>query len=313
MKEGASKKKIAVAPIIFNLSINEDDFISKATARINDPQLQALLQIFFAHYPSFGPDLVGFSIGSPFEPFVQHWWDLKALLENDKDHPAVKQFSERVEHFKKMHQEPIGWPPRLGQFLRAEDSFIKAKPHLEILMDLIYETIRGRSGEHGLFRILQEDPALGQEEVPVSFDTLWTVFKPGDIVVSRPFLDQPQAFIVHESMESGIERDEKPVFWKLICWSYDWTGKTFRRFPVELRVEYFRGTRRLDLLSVFPLKFMDKEKIENLKKRGQHFYDICMRERGSRVFQYTGEAILRASGIGRVNLVKHLGPVILVT
>ncbi|KAH8175289.1 ATPase family associated with various cellular activities (AAA) domain-containing protein [Sarocladium implicatum] len=304
VKEDASTKKTSVAPIIFTLSINEDDFVSKATARINDPELQALLQIFFAHYPTFGPDLVGFSVSSPFEPFVQHWWDLKALLKGDTDHAAVKQFNARVDHFKKMRQEPIGWPPRLGQFLRAKDGVALARPHLEILMSLVYETIRGRAGEHGLFRILQEDPALGQDEVPVSFETLWTVFKPGDIVVSRPFLDEPQAFIVHESMESGIKRDEKPVHWKLICWSYDWTGKTFRRFPVELRVEYFRGTRRLDLLSVIPLKLVEKDKVDKLKQRGRHFYDICIRERGSRVFQYSGEAILRASGIGRVNLTR---------
>jgi hypothetical protein len=297
------KKNKTSAPITFSLGVNEDDFIFKATAKINDLNVQALIQIFFAHYPSFGPDLVVFSIDSPFEPFIQHWWDLKALLEGEADHPAVQQFRTRVQRFKVMDHELTGWPQCLRQFVHAEDGTEKAKANLELLMDLIYEAIKGRLGEQNLLRILQEDPTQNHEEV-VNFENLWTVYKPGEVVVSHLFQDEPQAFIVNESMESGMERGRRPSYWSLSCWSYDWTGKTFRRVSVELRIDFFKGTRKLSMLSVYPIKYLARKDRDKMEARGHHFHDICTQDRGSRVFEYSGEAILRGSGIGKVQLVS---------
>ena len=289
------------APITFTLGIDENDCVFRANIKINDSELQALVQIFFAHYPRFGPDLMMFSIDSPFEPFIQHWRDLQALAKCEVGHNAVLQFRVRLQRFKELSPDLIGWPQRLHDFANGKDSIERTSTNLRTLLELIYEAVRSRAGERSLSRLLDEDLSVYQEAV--SFDNLWTIYKPGDIVISRLFLDEPQAFIVHESMESGMERHGITPYWALICWSYDWTGKTFRRVPVELRVESFQGARKVQSLSVYPVRYLSDAEIKKLEQRGRRFWDICLRAKGSRLFQYSGDAILRASGIGKVNLV----------
>ena len=301
--EQEKQSRTTTAPITFTLGIDDDDCVFKANVKINDSELQALVQIFFAHYPGFGPDLAVFSIDSPFEPFIQHWRDLQALAKCEEGNSAVLQFRERLQRFKALSQDLIGWSQRLLDLINSNDSIERTSTNLGTLLELIHEAVRGRAGERSLSRILDEDLSVDQDVV--SFENLWSIYKPGDIVISHLFLGEPQAFIVHESMESrmGMERIGIARYWGLVCWSYDWTGKTFRRVQVELRVESFEGARKVQSLSVCPIKYLSETEKGKMEQRGRNFWEICLRAKGSRLFQYSGDAILRASGIGKVSLV----------
>jgi hypothetical protein len=298
--EQGKQSQVTTAPITFTLGIDDDGFVFKANIKINDSELQVLVEIFFAHYPRFGPDLAVFSIESPFEPFIQHWRDLQALAKCEEGHSAVLQFRKRLQRFKALSRDLIGWPQPLRDLINSNDSIERTSSNLGTLLELIHEAVRGRAGERSLSRILED---LSVDQDVVSFDNLWTIYKPGDIVISHLFLGEPQAFIVQESMESRMERSGITRYWRLVCWSYDWTGKTFRRVQVELRVESFLGARKVQSLSVCPVRYLSEAVKEKMEQRGQNFWKICLRARGSRRFQYSGDAILRASGIGKVNLV----------
>ncbi|KAH7128015.1 hypothetical protein B0J13DRAFT_143063 [Dactylonectria estremocensis] len=293
-----------IAPMVLTLGLDDDDFIIKANIRITDPELQALIQIVFAHYPGFGPDMVVTTLDSPFEPFIQYWRDLQALAKGDENHPAVLAFRKRLQRFKESGRDMTGWPKRLDDFAKSDDSLERTRENLEMLLEVIHEAVRGRAGDQSLSRILEDDSPTSQEIV--NFENLWTIYKPGDIVVSRVFLDELQAFIVHESMESAMERKAFSPHWRLVCWTYDWTGKTFRRISAELRVDFFKGTRKVQSLPVFPVKYLSETEREHLEQRGRRFQQICLSNKGFRLFQYTGDAILRASGIGKVHLTRVL-------
>lgn len=297
--EPEKKHHLTKAPITLSLGLNEDDYITRATVRVNDTELQALLQIFFAHYPGFGPDLEVFTIDCPFEPFVQNWQDLRALAKCESDENTVVQdFQKRL---KRLEDSLTGWPKRFTDFAAREDGVFRCKENLNMLLDLMYETVKRRAGDQSLPRILDEETSLASRET-VNYEILWTVYKPGDIVISRLFLDEPQAFIVHESMESAKEKDGMTPHWRLVCWSYDWNGKTFHRVPVELRIDFFKGIRHVRALPVIPLKYFPEDEKKQMEERGRRFREICLRKKGLRTFEYTGDAILRASGIGMVTL-----------
>ena len=306
-KQSQTSNMLTTAPITFTLSVDEDDYVVKANAKINNPELHALLQIFFAHYPGLGPDILVFSTDSPFEPFVQHWRDLQLLARHQEGQDAVQEFRQRLQRFKELSGRFAVWPQRVCDFANSVDGIERASGNLTLLLDLIQEALRGRPGEQSLSRLLEDFSSISQEVI--NFDNLWTIYKPGDIVISRVFFKEPQAFIVHESLESGMQRDVLRPYWRLVCWSYDWTGKSFRRVPVELRIELFKGTRAVQSLSVYPAKYLSETDKDKMEQRGRRFRDICLKAKGSRLFQYTysGEAIVRASGIGKVHLVSSLG------
>jgi len=297
-----SQAMVATAPITLTLGVGEDDSIIKTNVRINDSELQGLLQIFFAHYPSFGPDLALMAIDSPFEPFIHHWRDLQALAKCHEGHAAVSEFRNRIQRFKESTRD-MKWPKRLEEFASSSEGIERTSQNLTLLLDLVHECVRGRAGEQSLSRLLEENSPASQEVV--NFETLWTIYKPGDIVISRAFLDEPQAFIVHESLESGMVRKGILSHWSLDCWSYDWSGKTFERVLVELRIDLFKGSRKVQSLPVYPIKYLSEAERDQIELRGRRFREISLSTKGSRLFQYSGDAILRASGIGKVELVSY--------
>jgi len=155
----------------------------------------------------------------------------------------------------------------------------------------------------------------------VAFDYLWTVFPPGEIVISRPYMGQPQAFIVRESTDV-IERRSKSGLtkkWDLQCWSYDYNGSTFDRIPVTFTFDKFKGTSSISALRCYPLKFY-KESAEddgvandlnsgqntiealreNLIERGRKYRALCLKARGKQIFEYDGIALSRGTGVRKV-------------
>jgi hypothetical protein len=125
-----------------------------------------------------------------------------------------------------------------------------------------------------------------------TFEYLWVVFAPGCLVYSAPVMKQPQVFIFQNWF---LNKDSI----NLTCWSYDWNGEPFDRVAYEFRVERFTGTEAINSLEHYPLEYhRDKDgNLDNeaLKKsvidRGRRFHEICVKAKGSHMFDYEGPAL----------------------
>jgi hypothetical protein len=103
--------------------------------------------------------------------------------------------------------------------------------------------------------------------------------------------------------DSGKERDAKKV-WHLVCWTYDWNGRTFDRVPVTFKFDEFQGTRLINTLHCYPLRYCDAETNESgtntlradFISRGKRFRELCIKQSGSQMFDYDEEAISHGAG-----------------
>ena len=145
----------------------------------------------------------------------------------------------------------------------------------------------------------------------IQFDCLWTIFPPGELVYSAPFMAKDQMFVVKECSkrisyhsDSGSSRDQRKI-WKLHCWSYDWNGKYFTRIPVVFQFEDFTGAKLINTLHCHPFRYHfpgdgtgENSKIlrEKLIKRGKLFKNYCVRQTGQQMFRYENDAISHGSG-----------------
>jgi hypothetical protein len=134
-----------------------------------------------------------------------------------------------------------------------------------------------------------------------TYQTMWTLFRPGGKVVAKPFMNTPQVFIVKASPEP-LENNNLSVG----CWCYDWDGKDMVKSSFNFPIEKFRGTKDICSLFCYPLqyhrdeagRFCYEDLCRTLQAQGQIFNDLCRVERGAKqMFQYDGIAL---SSIGRV-------------
>ncbi|KAK1658313.1 P-loop containing nucleoside triphosphate hydrolase protein [Colletotrichum godetiae] len=149
----------------------------------------------------------------------------------------------------------------------------------------------------------------------VQFEHLWTIFPPGEIVYSELFMNEPQFFIVkdcdaekdsEESLGGGGGPNE--VSWSMVAWAYDWDGIYFKRVPVKFKFEQYAGSKVISTLHCHPLKFhksensslsdeMFRDSLENsLFERGERFTELCLKSKGSQMFDYDGFALSHGSG-----------------
>ncbi|KAF7531090.1 hypothetical protein G7054_g9217 [Neopestalotiopsis clavispora] len=157
----------------------------------------------------------------------------------------------------------------------------------------------------------QSDYNVERDVMEVLFKYLWTIFPPGELVImSTGFMKKhPQLFIVRDT-QIVRTRDRKEVA-NLTCWSYDWDGtrKTFSRACVDIKIDFFKGQRRITTLPCYPLRLYengDNGALEKLRlklvRRGMLFHDLCTRPRGNQLFDYDGTAFLRGTGV------RHIDP-----
>lgn len=273
---------------------------------IDGLELQALLRVALSHYPRLhfpsekARDSITFT--SPFKPLIHNWDKLEALSNNE---------SAEYEDLSTLTQ---GYGPRTDNEvnplasalvqLAKEGNLDKARIQLCEMLSRIRSTPELRP----YFSVL-DGQGKGNS---IQYEYLWTIFPPGEVVYSVVFMREPQLFIVKdgyddvdvESSDSG--RKEKRV-WKLICWSYDWNGRTFNRVPVKFRFDEFQGSRAIESLDAYPLRFRsDTSKVSNdqlevlLRRRGERFRDLCIREKGKQMFDYDGEAIAHGAGFQKL-------------
>jgi len=114
----------------------------------------------------------------------------------------------------------------------------------------------------------------------ISFTILWTLFKPGDIVV-RKGDHYTQAFSIESSYY--FKRDGE-VCLAVEARSWDFNGVRYGPANNTLIIEHFSGFRKIATLPVYPLKYHEeadggdlREKLINRGRMWKSLIDVCHR------------------------------------
>ncbi|EXJ63456.1 uncharacterized protein A1O5_11505 [Cladophialophora psammophila CBS 110553] len=142
------------------------------------------------------------------------------------------------------------------------------------------------------------------ESHTITYQTIWTLFRPGTLVVARPFMNLPQVFEVKTSPDPWEDRRLN-----IECWGYDWNGKEIVRVTFEFPLERFRGTKEISSLFCYPLEFyrdengnFDQSLRNELVKRGQWFLELCKTTGAKQMFEYDGQALSSRRSLARTSV-----------
>ena len=269
---------------------------------VEDDGLRALLLYALAHHPGFSH--VGTVVFvSLFESLIHNWASLNDLASNDASKVAVARLCKEIES---ADSTSILAP------LKGHDMIEKATSDLRLLLDQVKDTPRLES-------YFNEIRGMQESTGTIPFDYLWTIFLPGELVLSRTYMSQPQIFVVKHSTHyiSGRIRSTDRS-WSFECWSYDWNGTTFSRVPVDFTFEEFKGTKSISSLHCYPLEYYRKDKSDDgdgvnsrnrnirevLVERGKRYRELCLKDRGKQIFEYDGFALSRGTGVRKMNKVN---------
>lgn len=266
---------------------------------IEDKGLRDLLLYVLAHEPNF-IHLDTLVLVSQFEPIIHNWSLLSDLTSGEEMNPIVAKVREEL--------KSVDANSALAS-LKGVGVLEKALSDLKLLLEQVRDT-------PGLERYFNGIREMQEKAASIAFDFLWTIFPPGELVLSRTFLGQPQLFIVKYCSDYiYTQRRGNDKFWDLECWSYDWNGTNFNRVPVKFTFEDFKGTKPISSLHCYPMKYhRDDSEVETagadrntgdlrekILKRGQRYRELCLKPRLKQIFEYDGFAFSRGTGVRKVN------------
>ena len=250
---------------------------------VEDDNLLALLRHALSYHPWYRHSAGRMTLHSPYQPWIHTWESLKALANNDESTTVV---ADLYGQLKDNEKAPALMPLTVGKTLTGAMSDLK----------LLLEQVRATPGLDRCFGETQDKTET------ITFDILWTLFPPGELVFSTVYMKQPQIFIVRECQSYPVD-SKRGKTWTLECWSYDWNGTSFKRVPVEFTFNDFPGRKSISSLQCHPLKYHkdDETTVNNLKEklieRGKKFCKLCLRKPGQQLFEYNGSALSRGTGI----------------
>ncbi len=127
----------------------------------------------------------------------------------------------------------------------GKDSAVIRQPeHLRVLLDFI-ESTYARTSQ-------RLDSLLRNNEI--TYDLLWTLFKPNsEIYTTCTGTDEPMCVRMNHGEEKQSPNGTK--YFYVECRRFDNDGKIFGEATVELGIEKFRGSKRIELLPAFPLQY----------------------------------------------------------
>lgn len=150
-----------------------------------------------------------------------------------------------------------------------------------------------------------------REQISVNFDSLWTLFPPGELVYGKIFQGQDQVFIVQDNVNAwprpprprlGLIERHEPLERTLLCWTYDWDGRTFKRKTLSVDFEKFDDYKPISSLPFYPLHH--HQEFDDLKRRlverGVKYKMLCVAKEGSRMFDYQGPIVVGKKGCSRI-------------
>ncbi|KAK0610777.1 aaa family ATPase [Immersiella caudata] len=235
---------------------------------VHFPALQVLLERVLRRYSQSGPTK---TLQSPFEGLIFSWE--KALEEVSRT-----DFDEGDN----------------------EEDIKLARADLGELMKMVSTS----SGDEALDSYFKTKEAM-KETKTITFKSLWTLFPPGSLVVSSPFLDQHQVFFVQRfrtETRYSYQKDMHETNFHLIVYSYDWDGSFFNRVAYEFSIPEFEDKKSVFELPIYPINMhqagdetaKDDDKVGKLKasliRRGKEFRKYCIAPRGKQTVRYEGMA-----------------------
>ena len=312
IKEGKEKQETTAHAMTVLRAFKNDGKYDYSEITINDDGLTTLLLHALGHEPWLR-HMKTLSFLSLFEPIIHNWSVLDDLANNDTSKPIVLDLHRELENKGNAFIATSG--DHLAP-LRAAGSLEKARADLRLLLDEVCRT----PGLESYFNSARE---MQEKTSTVSFEYLWTIFPPGELVVGKPFMDHWQAFTVKYCSESYKRKRNSGEKWILECWTYDWNGTFFRRVPVEFAFDEFKATKSITSLPCYPLKFhpdnshgVDGQSSgealkQDLIKRGERYRELCLKKKGRQIFDYEGELLARGTGVRniaarRVSPERHL-------
>ncbi|KXJ90853.1 hypothetical protein Micbo1qcDRAFT_225735, partial [Microdochium bolleyi] len=229
-----------------------------------DKNLITLFRDLLKHYPYHLP-LEGSRIFSPYEGIIMNW----DMLEQE------------------------------SQKTGSNEAETTARADLKNIL----ETLRQGSGDQKLDEYMK-NRSIYRTNRTITFEALWTIFPPGSLVYSKPFMKQDQVFIVYDNVGPWPDpinnRSRVPPF-ELRCWTYDWDGEYFNRRIVRLTIEHFDLIKPISTLAIQPLDLMEgaEDIRQDLIARGKLFRKYATLSSDSRMLNYDGRAIFeKASARG---------------
>ncbi|KAF8540209.1 P-loop containing nucleoside triphosphate hydrolase protein [Trichophaea hybrida] len=142
--------------------------------------------------------------------------------------------------------------PELESY-RTSHADIASMEHLDLLIDCVTEIYAPTTQ-----RLLPL-----QEHGEITYDLLWALFKPNTPVYTTCFGTKKPRCVIYDSAEEMINRSKKK-YWSMDCRFSDFDGKTFGKASIELVIPKFRGTKRINTLPAFPLKYhLDEKQVKS--------------------------------------------------
>jgi len=109
----------------------------------------------------------------------------------------------------------------------------------------------------------------------VSFDNIWMIFSPGDLVVTSHQGQTCISKLLRVEFKEGSRSifGNEPPYWNLILAHIDWNGSYCGFITSSSAIRQFKESKHVTKLDAFPLPFMeDHEKVrESLLTRGKKF------------------------------------------
>ncbi|KAL8308747.1 hypothetical protein RB597_000167 [Gaeumannomyces tritici] len=225
----------------------------------------------------------------------------KALREVIGSFPGISFFTDEI---------TLGFPPRClyhyrsglqayADKLKEEEPGSEGAVHMVVLMDFI--------NEHFVDTI-KESENLGKEGL-ISYDLLWTIFRPGMLIYST-VLGQARAFKLNSYAYQSTTCGE---FLALQCQHVDFDGDDFGTRQTSLPVRRMEGAVPIDALSSFPMLLhpnpeqATRELLERGRKweahAGQHFVQyrgVALDSEGSR-FNIDSRTMIDCATHHRIN------------
>ncbi|KAM7184833.1 AAA ATPase family protein [Naviculisporaceae sp. PSN 640] len=229
------------------------------TIIIQSPHLKTALAEIFAEYPGISPTLKKVTFEAPFQQFVHRW-------------PRF------LDYMNNINAEDDATVEKVESAADKDTSRAVMKAHLTLLHDLLKQEIAEN------VEAMQDYVANGV----VTFWHLWMFFEPGSVVLSSS-THKGQMTRAYELKSHAYQPGPNGGMCLFLNVDYvDYNGKIFGRYPCQLKIAEFEGTKKTTALEVYPLRYCeDREAVEGyLMERGKKFEEL----QGCHFREYNGLA-----------------------
>ncbi|KAI1504847.1 hypothetical protein F5X99DRAFT_370075 [Biscogniauxia marginata] len=270
----------------FNINI---DFrvrkIYSTGLRIHSPHIQSILRALIRYYPGFNAQGEEIIFIHPFKELFHYWDDLQQIMSGRQE--EVRDVMIRN--------------PDTGSEVTIKCSRLTYE-HLGILLS-------AAPVQHAYNSMIEPELNL-YHEGQASYDFLWLLFKPGEIVFTQVrgklagFVVMKVAHLSGNKTESPLSDPHPADKWELSMWNLAYDNGRLRRKSYTVYIHRFYGAKSILDLPAFPTKFaQDQERLRaQLIERGKRYHGIIcegqshMRYNGlviaKKAYHYQGEIIV---------------------